>query len=171
MNVLMLGRLEPDPQIPEWLRSEPRPIPFFDSQTLPFVLDSVQQADEEEINRAIKVFLRLSQPDRFAASRYVFAKYLSVAELVSEADLACRIESEQAVWHHVHPSEVFVSRRSRRDRAIYITIAAECDWEPEHGLQIVYRKGIELVRVSDQDGHLTHTDAYDLPEDQDRIVS
>lgn len=49
-------------------------------------------------------------------------------------------------------------------------IAAECDWEPEHGLLIVYRNGNELSRVSDQDGHLTHTDAYDLPEQEDRIA-
>jgi hypothetical protein len=37
-------------------------------------------------------------------------------------------------------------------------------------LQIVYRRGSELSRVSAQDGHLTHTDAFDLPEDQDRIA-
>lgn len=53
--------------------------------------------------------------------------------------------------------------------AVYVQIAAECDWEPEHGLQIIYRRGVEFCRVSDQDGHLTYSDAYDLPESEDRI--
>ncbi len=68
------------------------------------------------------------------------------------------------------PTEVFVSRRSERDRAIYVQITADCDWEPEHGLQIVYRRGSELSRVSDLDGHLTHSDADDLAEEQDKIA-
>ncbi len=74
------------------------------------------------------------------------------------------------VWEYVHPSEIFVRRRSRREKGVYVQITAECDWEPEHGLQIIYRRGKELSRVSDQDGHLTQTDAYDLPEDQDKIA-
>jgi len=51
-----------------------------------------------------------------------------------------------------------------------VKICAECTWEPEHGLQIVYREGSVLSRVSDQDRHLTHADAHGLPESQDRIA-
>lgn len=134
-------------------------------------LDSLEEADKQDVENAIASFLKLGPADRLAISRYVFADYRRMAELVSKEDLGCRIESEAAVWQHVHPSEVFISRRHRRDRAIYISITAECDWEPEHGLQITYRRGSELARVSDQDGHLTHTDAYDLPEEQDKINS
>ena len=61
-------------------------------------------------------------------------------------------------------------RRDRRDCAIYVVVGANCNWEFEHGLQIVYRPGSELVRLSQIDGHLTHTDANDLPEEQDQIV-
>ncbi len=43
---------------------------------------------------------------------------------------------------------------------MYVQIAADCDWEPEHGLQLVYRGGNELVRVSEQDGHLTNDPGY-----------
>ena len=85
--------------------------------------------------------------------------------------MGCRITLDEEVWQHVRSSEVFISRRHRPDNAIYISISAECDWEPEPGLQIGHRRGSELTRVSDQDGHLTQTDAYDLPEEQDRIVS
>lgn len=115
-------------------------------------------------------FLKLGGADRLSASQYVLANYRMISELIDGHDLGCRIDTEEDVWKYVHPSEVFVARRARRDHAIYVSIAAECDWEPEHGLQIVFRRGSQLSRVSNQDGHLTHTDAYDLPEEQDQIV-
>jgi hypothetical protein len=100
---------------------------------------------------------------------YVFANYAEMKAALSAEDLDCDIASAADEWPHVHPKEIFVSRR-RQDRAIYVQIFAECDWEPEHGLQIVYRNGRLLSRVSDQDGHRTHTDAYGLPESEDRIT-
>ncbi len=171
LHISILGPLKPDPHIPEWLVSEPLPIPFFDGHNLSVTIKDLRETDVRDIEHATSSFLKLGHRDRLAASRYVFANYQRTAELVSELDLGCLIESEEAVWLHVRPSEIFVSRRHRRDCAIYVSIVANCDWEPEHGLQLVYRRGSELVRVSDQDGHLTHTDAYDLPEEQDRIVS
>jgi hypothetical protein len=170
MNIPALGPLKPHPKVPEWLRSPPVAVPYFDGRELTFTFDSLEESDAPEANAAIEAFLRLGRKDRLAAAQYVFANYQAVAESVSEEDLACDIRSREAVWEHVHPSEVLVSRRHRRERAIYVQIAAECDWEPEHGLQVVYRRGSELSRVSAQDGHLTHADAYDVPEDQDKIA-
>jgi hypothetical protein len=171
LHISTLGRLKPDSHVPEWLVSDPLPIPLFDGQKLAVTLQDPKTEDEPDIENAVSAFLKLGRQDRLAIARYVFANYRETADLVSEEDLGCHIKSEDAVWQHVRPSEIYVSRRHRRDCAIYISIAANCDWEPEHGLQIVYRRGSELVRVSDQDGHLTHADAYDLPEEQDTIVS
>lgn len=170
LHIAALGLLHRDLHIPEWLVSGPLPIPFFDGQKLTVTIEGLEESDQREIEDAISSFLRLGHIDRLAISGYVFANYQQTAELVSEEDLGCHIESEQAVWDHVQPGEIYISRRGRRDCAIYLVIGASCDWEPEHGLQIVYRRGSELVRVSQQDGHLTHADAYDLPEEQDRIV-
>jgi hypothetical protein len=171
MNIPALGKLKPDSHILEWLVSEPLEIPLLDGLRLSITLDSFVDGDQQDVENAISSFLKLGNADRLAVTPYVFANYKRMTELVSEEDLGCQITSEAAVWQHVHPNEIYVSRRPRRDRAIYISIAAECDWEPEHGLQIVYRRGSELVRVSDQDGHLTHTDALGLPEDLDQISS
>ncbi|WP_422927608.1 DUF6985 domain-containing protein [Singulisphaera sp. PoT] len=154
----------------EWLVSAPIEIPYFDGLPLTITLDGLNDSDAEEVNAAIESFLRLGPKDRLAASPYVYKNYLHIAEISDEEDLDCRIDSDAEVWKYVEPSEVFVSRRSRRDRAIYVQVTARCDWEPEHGLQIVYRRGSELSRVSDQDGHLTYNDAFDLPEEQDRIA-
>jgi hypothetical protein len=170
MNIPILGPLKPDQHFPEWLVSEPLEIPFFGDLKLPVTLRYLDEADEEHIKTAVASFLNLGVGDRFAMSRYIFQNYRIIAGHVSGENLGCQIESEEGVWQHVHPTAVNISKRDRRDQAIYIVIAAECDWEPEHGLQIVFRRGSELARVSDQDGHLTYTDAYALPEDQDRIV-
>jgi hypothetical protein len=173
MQIVMLGHLKPHPRVPEFLESEPLPIPFFDGQRLPVSLLNLQQADATDVEDALSSFLKLGQQDRLAVGQYVFANYQVTAKLAAEQgfDLDCVIASDKDVWEHVQPGGISISRRNRRDRAMYVVIGANCDWEVEHGLQIVYRRGSELVRVSDQDGHLTHTDAYDLPEEQDRIVS
>ncbi len=35
-----------------------------------------------------------------------------------------------------------------------------CDWEREHGLQIVFKQGLFVNKVGAFDGHLTNSDAY-----------
>ena len=171
MNIPILGPLKPHPDIPEWLVSEPLQIQYFDDLKLTVTLDGLEDADAHDVERAVDAFFKLGAKDRLAASQYVFENYRKMADLVYEDDLGCRIDLKEEVWSHVHASEIFISKRHRRDRAIYISITAACDWEREHGLQIIYRSGAKLSRVSAQDGHLTHTDAYNLPEDQDKIVS
>ncbi len=172
MRIAKLGHIKRNPRVPRFLESEPIPIPFFDGQKLPVRLLNLHDTDAPEIEHALTSFLKLGEQERLAISRYVFANYQSTAKSAAEQGcyLACAIASENDVWQHVQPSGISISRRDRRDCAMYVVIGANCDWEVEHGLQIVYRRGSELVRVSDQDGHLTHTDAYDLPEEQDRIV-
>jgi hypothetical protein len=113
--------------------------------------------------------LNLTSVDRLSASVHVFQNYRNNVEAVGEDNMSIHIESVTDIWAHVHPSDIFVSKRGRRDSLIYVQIGAECDWEIEHGLQIVYRSGYMLSRVSAQDGHLTYTDAYNLPEIHDQI--
>jgi hypothetical protein len=170
MKIDTIGELRFHPDVPKWLMSSLIAIPYFDGLPLTFILDGLEEVDEDEATRAIKVFLSLRPKDRLAASPYVYKNYLRIADVADDEDLGCRIDSDADVWRHVRPSEVFVSRRRRQDRAIYVRITAECDWEPEHGLQIIYRRGSELSRVSAQDGHLTHSDASGLGEEQDKIA-
>lgn len=169
MKIAALGPLTPDEDVPEWLVSSPVAIPYFDGQELTFTLDALDDDDAVAIEEAIRSFLALGPKDRLAASPHVFLNYQQTLEDVGPEDLSCSIASADEVWSHVDPIEIFVSKRGRRDDLIYIKITAECDWEDEHGLQIIYRGGSTLSRVSDEDDHLTYADAYDLPEDQDKI--
>lgn len=170
MKIGRLGILKPHSKIKAWLVSEPVSIPYFDNKLLTFTLDGLIEADTKDAQTAIEAFLGLDSRARLAASQIVFQNYRRMVEAVGDDQVDCLVKNPDDVWTNVHPTEIFVSRRHRRDRLIYIQISAECDWEREHGLQIVYRRGVDLSRVSDQDGHLTHSDAYDTPEDQDRIA-
>jgi len=172
MHISVLGPLKPDPHAPGFFVSEPLPIPFLDGQQLPVTVVNLSKADESDVEAALSSFMKLGRQDRLETGRYVFANYWQTAQFATAQgyDLDCHIATEEAVWQHVHAAALFIDRRDRRDCAIYTSILAECDWEPEHGLQIVYRRGSELVRVSQQDGHLTYADACDLAEDQDRIL-
>ncbi|BCU76678.1 hypothetical protein [Luteolibacter sp. LG18] len=170
MEIASLGSLVPDARFPELLVSQPVPVPYFDGSELTFTFDGLSEEYADAARKAVNAFLALGANDRTAASPYVYENYRHVKEASGDAKIGFQIASPEEVWRHVHPSEIFVSQRGRRDDLLYVSITAECDWEPEHGLQIVYRKGCELSRVSYQDGHLTHTDAYDLPEEQDQIV-
>ncbi|WP_420847686.1 DUF6985 domain-containing protein [Natronosporangium hydrolyticum] len=53
-----------------------------------------------------------------------------------------------------------VSRDPGRDQRVYVSIECECAWEPEHGLQIVFRDGAAVTKVGPYDGHLTNSAAY-----------
>jgi Domain of unknown function (DUF6985) len=81
-----------------------------------------------------------------------------------EDDEYISIASPSDVWTHVQlGKEPIVSRRASGDKAIYVSIECNCEWEPEHGLQLVFRNGNQLVKVGPYDGHLTHADAYADP--------
>lgn len=111
----------------------------------------------------------LHPPAGDEATAHVYKNFTDIAEIVDTEELDVQIARPEDVWLHVQPTIVYVSRRHRRDKKVYVQVSAECAWEPEHGLQIVYREGKDLCRVSGEDGHLTHTDAYALPEEEDRI--
>ena len=51
----------------------------------------------------------------------------------------------------------------------YVSVECECDWEPEHGLQIVFRDGRTVTKVGPYNGHLTNNSAYGR-QDLDDVV-
>jgi len=155
MNIPALGELKTHEDIEEWLISAPVPVAYFDGRPMTFTLDGLEESDEADAAAAVAAFLKLSEMERLSASASVYQNYLNMAAVVDADELGCAISSEKDVWSYVSPDEIFVKRDHYGDKSIYVRITAECEWEPEHGLQIVYRHGSELSRVSSQDGHLT----------------
>ncbi|WP_442483777.1 DUF6985 domain-containing protein [Aeoliella sp. SH292] len=171
MNIEPLGDLLRDDDIEDWFVSEYIAVPYVGGAELQFILDGIEDDNSpEDFSDAIKQFLALSMSERNAASPYVFGSYQRFVELVGEDELDFTIGSKEEVWQHVFITGVHVSRRHWRDKEVYVQLTGNCDWEQEHGIQIVLRRGHILARVSDQDGHLTTADAYNLPENQNTIV-
>jgi hypothetical protein len=72
------------------------------------------------------------------------------------------IDSPAGVWKHIKlGTDLVVARRPSGDRKIYISLECECDWEPEHGLQLVFKNGLCASKVGPYDGHYSNADAYD----------
>lgn len=164
-----LGHLVQDHDIEEWWVSAPVQVPLL-REEVEFVLVAFTLDDRaDEFEDAISAFLALDTADREQATPYVYENYRRFIDAVGADELEYEIATPEGVWDHVQAGQIYVQRRHRRDKEVYVQITARCDWEIEHGLQLVYRRGSQLTRVSAQDGHLTHADAYDLPEDQDQI--
>lgn len=175
MDILApLGRLHPDEDIEQWLVTEPITIAFLDNQALNFTLiDIAEDPAPAEFVDAIKTFLAQPSEAKQQAEHYL---YLSYRHMLNELDEFERdewdleINEPEQIWEFIDLQRVYISRRQHGDKAVHISVQANCEWEPEHGVQLVYSSGSTLVRVSGQDGHLTNTDAYNLDDDQDQIL-
>ena len=162
-----LGNLTQHADISEWWVSDPIAVPLLSGQRIAFTITLAADGDSypPDVVDAVERFLALSPADGETAAGRVFQNYREFADAVSKIDV--EITDCTRVWEHVRVTGIFVDRRHRWDHEVYIKVACNCDWEVEHGLQLVFRRGARLVRVSAEDGHLTHADAYDLPTDQD----
>ncbi len=161
-----LGELMLHPDIPdEWWISDAVPVAFLGAKPLNFVI-TVPLLEgggfASDVQNAIASFLLLTDADRLSTTDMVYKNYQDFLEATDMDELSIR--KPEDIWKFVTPQEIYVSRRHRRDGDVYIQLVCECEWELEHGLQFVYRGGNKLVRVSEQDGHLTEADAFDLPE-------
>lgn len=170
MESKTIGQLKVHPDIDEWYESEAVSIPLLGGHELAFTIENIDDDENpEEFEEAISNFMELKESLKSEIEPYIYKNYLEFKDAVGSEYCPTNISSASGVWQFVYPSYVCVSRRPYGNEEVYVQLLAECEWEPEHGLQVVFHKGKSVNRVSDQDGHLTHSDAYDLPEEQDRI--
>ncbi|GAB6263077.1 DUF6985 domain-containing protein [Photobacterium sp. R1] len=170
MESKVIGKLKVHAEIDEWYESETISIPLLGGHKLSFTIEDIDEDESpDEFEEAISNFMGLDESLKSEIEPYVYKNYLDFKEAVGDEYCPPNILNPAGVWQYVYPSYVSVSRRPYGNKEVYVLLLAECEWEPEHGLQIVFHKGKTLNRVSDQDGHLTHSDAYALPEEQDRI--
>jgi hypothetical protein len=150
MNVPALGELTPDPDFDNFPRSRPVPIPLFGNQALPFTI--FVEGQDWAVTSAIEALLHLGVAERTILARDIFDYYLEMKEALGEEQLGCRLHSPDQVWSHVSFREIFVYNEQS---TIYLMVVGGCDWEIEHGLQLVFEDGKDVVRVSGHDGHLS----------------
>lgn len=173
IEIKSLGKLKLHSTFPEdWFVSEPIAVPFFDGKEFEIKFIDYSPADENffiEAEEAIQNFLKLNSSMKFNYTNYVYQDYVDFLEATDIEPL--EIKERNEIWKYVYPSDIYVKRRHRRDKDIYVDIHCECEWEEEHGLQLVFRQGLKLTKVSSIDGHLTEADAYDKPDSEDELLS
>jgi hypothetical protein len=174
----IIGQLEQDNNIPDWWKSSAVEIPFFDNEKLTITfMDFEPEHDKtfiEEADQALTNFFKLTAADRNSISELAYKNCMDFLNEVSigEAEKPLRqIKDRSEIWKFIQPTEIYVTRRPYKEQDIYVLIVCECDWEQEHGLQLVFRQGKQLTRISEQDGHITEADAYDKPDEEDELLS
>ncbi len=152
-------------------------IPFFNKKMKITFMYFVPESDPEfikESDEALKSFLQKAGTDKFLISGLVYKNcmdFLNAIEYDETDQSLWRMKDKNEIWNHVQPSHIYITRRPYKDKDVYVDINCECDWEQEHGLQLVFRQGKKIARVSQIDGHLTDADAYDKPDEEDELLS
>lgn len=162
VNSRIIGPLTGDSQFTYWWKSQPVEVPFFDCERIPVTFMNYAPDDDpafmDEADAALHSFLSFGEAERETASAQVFANCMDFLKGTATDEFdAPMLQMEDAgeVWQFVYPTDIFVSRHPDT-QVLYLQVACECEWNPEHGLQLVFKQGKELTRVSAQDGELTH---------------
>ena len=173
-----IGQLIQHDQFDDWWESGEIEIPFFDHKGFTVIFMDYEPGKDsafmDEADQALTDFLKLNSEDRIAISGLAYKNCTDFLDIVEpdEADEPLRqIEDINDIWDFIYPTGIYVARRHHRDKDIYITIACNCEWEREHGFQLVFRQGKKLTRVSDEDGHLTKSDAFGITDEEDELLS
>ncbi|WP_282032630.1 DUF6985 domain-containing protein [Winogradskyella eximia] len=174
----IIGELNQDNQFEDWWHSLPIKIPFINNKTVEIAfMGFVPESDAlfiKDADEALKTFLEKSETDRLSLSHLAYKNCMDFLNAIEfdEADQPLwNIKDENEIWNFIYPQTIFVTRRHRHDENIYINVTCECEWEQEHGLQLVFRQGKILTRISAQDGHITEADAYNKPDNEDKLLS
>lgn len=144
-------------------RSQPIPVAVLGGKRCTILVEDYNDDRRKaEVHEAIANFLRISPAALQESGPHVFRYYEDCREdWDPDNEELVEILSPAEVWRHVRlGSEPIVSRRPYGDKGIYVSLTCRCEWEPEHGLQIVFKNGLQVCKVGPYDGHVTNADAY-----------
>ena len=147
----------------DWYRSEPVSVPVLGGKACRIVVSGYDDDPrKDDFHAAIANFLRIPPSVLKEAESHIFRYYQNCnSNWEPDDDEYVSIESPSDVWSHIHlGSEPNVRRRAYGGKGIYVSLECNCDWEPEHGLQIVFKNGLRVNKVGSYDGHVTNSDAY-----------
>ena len=134
-------------------------LPLFSNATVSAYFECKSPDELEPNERSVfAAFMALTPLDLKVATRHVaaYARECWAMESNMRAVLPLNI------WKHVTPGPIFLLNCAT-SKTLFISMEAECSWESEHGLQMVWRNGNELCKVGPFNGHPTNVHAYSDP--------
>lgn len=162
MEIPGLGKVRKDRQL-AWYYSAPIKISVLGGQDCRIAVEGYDEdTRKNEFHESIANFLSIDQSVLKNAEKHIYQYYQNCLQQMEEDDFqAVVIESPRDVWAHVRlGNEPLISRRAYGDHGVYVSVACGCDWEDEHGLQIVFKNGSEVNKIGPYDGHLSNADAF-----------
>ena len=161
MEIQGVGRFERDEAI-GWYYSQEMPLKVLDGKAGRIVLEGYDDdSDKESFHKSIRNFLSIDQSVLHAVENEVYRYYKDCFDAFGkeEPDFPV-IAKPHDVWVHVKLGCEPIFSRRNDDKRVYASLECSCDWEIEHGLQIVFQDGMKVNKVGPYDGHLTNSDAY-----------
>jgi hypothetical protein len=136
--------------------SAPVPVPIFGRQCVFTLTDPEGYAtDPQPVDRAVAAFLDLDASALAAAAPDAYEYYRDITDFFeAEGYEYTRVADPSRIWDHVTFGPNV--RIERQDGRVYLSVECECSWEIEHGLQLVFRDGLAISRISPYDGHLVN---------------
>jgi hypothetical protein len=162
MEIPGLGRLT-DPDDLGWRWSDPRSVRALRGHECRLVLDGYDDDENtDEFHETIANFLSVDSSVLDEAAPAIFEYYQDCNADWEQGDPEyVGILRPSDIWSHIRFDEApLITRRLHGDKAVYVSLECRCDWEPEHGLQIVFRKGLSVNKVGPYNDQLSNADAY-----------
>ena len=156
----------------DWYRSKPIAVKALGGKECCIVVEEYDQDEfRDQFHDTISNFLSIDENALREVESDLVAYYEDVLRAVGEEEPDFpRISAPDDVWKHIRfGNEPIVSRRPYGDQGVYVSVECECDWEPEHGLQIIFRSGRIVSKVGPYDGHLSNADAFADPRLEDVV--
>lgn len=125
--------------------------------------ETIDHDNEARISGAVDAFVNGGGRSLRDVTALAYQYYLDTVRLVGEQgwDVDLPEFDESDVWQHVRLGQEFEIQLGRgEDSSVYVSVECECDWEPEHGLQLVFRSGRSVCKLGPFDGHMTNESAF-----------
>lgn len=136
-------------------------IPAFSNHAFKFVIDDYENDDKDKYSAAMKAIIKIDTETISQSNKHIFSYYRDTRDSIGEDEGFPIIQSQKDVWEFIHFGDEMYFCKRDYDKKIYVSIECNCDWEQEHGLQIVIKEGKIVTKIGQYDGHLSNADSYD----------
>lgn len=177
----LIGKLEQDEELTEWWYGGNLKVPILRNEKLPITFTGFIPKEDtnfvEQADIALTNLINLNTKIEFETLTNLVHK--SCIDFITEIGEEYQDEFQEFldiknkidIWNYITFNEIHVERRVWSDKDVYVSVKCNCEWEEEHGLQIVFRKGKAVTRISDIDGHITEADAYGKDDKEDFLLN
>jgi hypothetical protein len=129
----------------DFFESEPFPIPYFSNKKIKIgFIEARHQTYLIGAEKTLQNFLKLDDYNRINDSQLVYDYYSEILKHGYTRPLTMSAVSD--IWLFVYPTEIIIFWDENGD--FDLRVSCGCDWEKEHGLQLIFKDGEKLTKAS-----------------------